>query len=94
MGFGLNLNITGDFLPIVKIDARTGRIFAWTVTTAASRRLSTSPTVFEVVFDLGPARSAGRTSRRAKRLISSWSRLESRCRSGRRRTTVRGCACA
>ena len=26
MVFGLNLNITGDFLPIVKIDARTGRI--------------------------------------------------------------------
>ena len=26
MGFGLNSNITGDFLPIVKIDARTGRI--------------------------------------------------------------------
>ena len=27
MGFGLNLNAGGDFLPIVKFDARAGRIF-------------------------------------------------------------------
>ncbi len=43
MAFGLNLNTGGDFLPIVKFDARAGRLFALIVT-AGSRSRSISPT--------------------------------------------------
>jgi hypothetical protein len=55
MGFGLNLNITGDFLPIVKIDARTGRIVRVDRDEGGEQRLVDMTDVFEGVFDLAHA---------------------------------------
>ena len=55
MGFGLNLNITGDFLPIVKIDARTGRILRVDRDDGGEQRLVDMTDVFEGVFDLAHA---------------------------------------
>ena len=55
MGFGLNLNISGDFLPIVKIDARNRRILRVDRDDGGEQRLVDITDVFEGVFDLAHA---------------------------------------
>ena len=94
--FGFSTEPAGDFMPILKYDARAGRLFRVdrenngdglsatnrSISRARSRRSSISRM----------SKSAGSISSPAARPISSWSRWARRCRRGRATGTRTACA--
>ena len=95
MGFGLNLNAGGNYLPILKYDARAGRLsrIDRDETTGEQEPVDITD-IFEAAVDFEHGEEGWRCSRPVRRLTLKWCRSASRCRRSRRRTISKACACA